>query len=86
MGALKLQPTPKERAIADRVRRGRPRKLAAGWKATAIRFADEHGLDVDRVLDTLDEQTALRVYGGDDFDVAQGRAWNDTTEILCPTT
>lgn len=65
-----------------RVACGQPRQLAEEWQRIAKRWAREHGLDVRGVLDMFDEIAAVCSYGGDAWEVAQARAWEQIVEIF----
>lgn len=84
MPVAKLQSTPAQRAQSDRVARGRPRMLARAWRGAAERFAAEHGVKVEHVLDVLDEIASVYLYGGDNWPDAQARGWFDTVALLTP--
>ena len=70
------------KAQEHRVLCGQPRHLDEQWGRVARRYAREHGLEVRGVLDMFDEIAHLCVYGGDSWDVAQARGWEQTTAIL----
>jgi len=86
MAIRKLTPTDRVRDLQreDRVRRAQPRELAEDWVKAARAWARRFGVDVRRVLDTLDEQASIRHYAGEPWDAAQARAWSDTVELLTP--
>lgn len=74
----------RERQVEDRARRARPRLLDRSWRGAADRFAREHGIRLELVLDTLDEIASTYLYAGDSWEDAQSRAWFDTVAVLTP--
>jgi len=77
-GAAGVRHTQRE----DRVRRAQPGERAEGWRRLARAWARDHGVDVERVLDTLDEIASTYLYAGDGWDDAQARAWADVVDML----
>lgn len=70
------------KAQEHRIACGQPRQLAEEWQRIAKRWAREHGLDVRGVLDTFDHVAEVCAYGGDAWDVAQARGWEQTVAIF----
>lgn len=59
-----------------------PRQLHEDWRRIARQYADAAGLDRRGAPDMFDELASLHLYGGEDWDSAQARAWSDCLAIL----
>lgn len=83
MPVAKLKPqTPKERAIADRIRRARPKPRNEKWIKRADEIARELGIGSDEVLAEHDHRADLLEWDGVKRAEAEERAWEQTVELL----
>ncbi len=83
--AKRRQPeTPKERAIADRVRRAKFAPIAERWFEWSGELAQKLGMQASDVLDMFDELASIHVYKGMPREAAEEKAWEQTVDILKP--